>query len=262
MLTEHAKRMQRQADEDWAKAEAEAEYIQRLYPPRPTPPALAYADYRWDHAGRGFRQRDLTVRQVYDRAYVEERYAAIDDAVWLLSARRLDVLEAFAPGRGRLLDFGCGSGRVVQQAVNRGWDAWGCDLAPGAGGRRLTAFEAVRRKWDTVTFFDSLEHVANPDGLVRALSPRVVMVSVPWCHRPDDADWFMAWKHRRPGEHLWHWGRETLDQFFARLGYRPLMHSSFEDEFRPHPDQREPNILTAVYHAPGSQSTPAATARR
>lgn len=64
----------------------------------------------------------------------------------------------------------------------------------------------------------------------------------------------MRWKHRRPGEHLWHWSRDGLDFFMGRLGYRPLMHSNFEDEFRPYPEQSKPNILTAVYRAKSGQT--------
>lgn len=205
---------------------------------------LTAADYL--HTPAGTRQRDLTPRVEYDREYVQSRYAAIDEAVWLLAARRLAVLEAFVPTRGTLLDFGCGSGRGVLQAASRGWDAWGCDLADGPG-RRLAAGVAAGRKWDVVCCFDSLEHVPDPAGLVGAFRPRHLLVSVPWCHYPERWDWFGPWKHRRPGEHLWHWGRESLDRLLGPAGYRPILHSSFEDEFRPNPAQAEPNVLTALF---------------
>ena len=79
------------------------------------------------------------------------------------------------------------------------------------------------------------------------LCARFVMVSVPECHRPNDPAWFMSWKHRRPGEHLWHWSRAGLTAFMRQLGYRELMASNFEDEFRPNPEQELPNILTGIY---------------
>ena len=206
---------------------------------------LKYTDYC--HDPRGFRQFDLTPRVTYDRAYLDARYAAIDDRVRALAARRVWVLSQFVPTGGELIDFGCGTGRVVEAATGK-WASSGCDLV------HPSPFTWLSRgrldwpgRWDVATFFDSLEHVPDPDVLMRELNPTWVMISVPWCHRPGDPAWFMRWKHRRPGEHLWHWGRESLDGFFASLGYRPVMHSSFEDEYRPNPDQPEPNILTAIY---------------
>ncbi len=201
--------------------------------------SLSHEDYVWDRGG--FRQRDLTVRVTYDAAYLESRYAAVDANVRALSAARLRVLEAFVP-HGLLLDFGCGTGRFVQAAAApaHGWDVLGYDLVP-------PWTELPDLTWHAVTFFDSLEHLVDPAGTIQRLDPRWLMISVPWCHHPNDRAWFMRWKHRRPGEHLWHWGRQDLDAFLEPLGYRPVMHSSFEDAWRPNPAQPDSNILTAVY---------------
>lgn len=205
-----------------------------------------YADYH-DPDGCGLRQRELIVTQVYDRAYLDARYWAIDDRVQDLARRRAEILTAFCPDRGRLLDFGCGTGHVVRQARLLRWFAWGHDLTRYSDDFTFLGEWRIGGPWDVVTFFDSLEHLPDPAGVVRQLGAPAVMVSVPWCHYPDRPDWFMAWKHRRPGEHLWHWSRETLDRFFARLGYRAVMWSSFEDGWRANPEQAEPNILTAIY---------------
>jgi hypothetical protein len=205
--------------------------------------APAYADYCWDPAGRGFRQRDLAVTAAYDRDYLDY-YRPIDDKVRALAAARAMLLSACVPARGRLLDFGCGTNRVAEAARGLGWDAWGYDLAPGGGPRVADPFAGP---WDAVTLFDVLEHLPGPDAVVRRLDAAYVLVSVPWCHRPHDPVWFMGWKHRKPGEHLWHWGRHSLDLFFHTLGYRPVLHGAPEDAWRPNPDQPEPNILTAAY---------------
>lgn len=208
---------------------------------------LKYSDYCWD--GPSFRQRDLTVTQTYDAAYLRERYAAIDDKVRALSAARLRVLEAFVPERGWLLDYGAGTFRFVEAAVEAGWHALGYD-AVAADHPHSMRFDRpgwMLPDWRAATFFDSLEHLTDPAGVIRELRPQIVMISVPECHYPEDPDWFMRWKHRRPGEHLWHWRRDTLAAFMEALGYRALMVSHFEDDYRPNPAQAEPNILTAIY---------------
>lgn len=212
---------------------------------------LTESDYL--HTPTGTRQRDLTVRATYDREYLVRRYAAIDDRVRALAARRIEVLNALAgpPANRTLLDYGCGTGRVVEAAELAGWNAAGCDVATARATPVLAPHEAARVRWHAVTFFDSLEHLPDPAATVDTLAPVWVMVSVPWCHHPERWEWFGRWKHRRPGEHLWHWGRETLAAFFAALGYREVMSGCVEDDFRPHPEQPEPNILTAVFRRPG-----------
>jgi len=206
---------------------------------------LTAADYL--HTPTGTRQRDMTVRMVYDAEYVRSRYAAIDDRVKALARHRIEVLTAFSgpPANRTLLDYGSGSGRVVEAAAAAGWNAAGCDVVPGRMG--LAPHEAARVRWQAVTFFDSLGHLVDPAAVVRDLAAGWVMVSVPWCHRPEDWCWFGPWKHRRPGEHLWHWNRDTLAAFFADLGYAEVVSGCVEDDFRPHPGQAEANILTAVF---------------
>lgn len=204
---------------------------------------LTYADYCWD--GPSFRQRELTVTARYDPAYLRERYSAIDRNVRLLSIKRLRVLEAFS-SRGRLLDFGCGTGRFVEAAKWHGWDASGCDVIDGPG--RLPPEECADRGWDVVTFFDSLEHLPDPAGTVKALGAEAVMVSVPNCAMPTNEEWFMnTYKHRRPGEHLYHFSQDGLIGFFRQLGYQCVMISCFEDSYRPRYDERFPNILTGIF---------------
>lgn len=204
---------------------------------------LTYEDYCWDEYGRGFRQRELACRVAYDHKYLD-KYREIDDQVWMLSARRLAVLEAFVPSRGRLLDFGCGTGRFVQLANNQGWQASGYDLVSGPG--RCDSTPELR-KWDVATFFDSLEHLTAPDSAIRALRAKTVMISVPWCHFPDDPDWFMNYYHRRPGEHLWSWNRDSLISLLDILGYRCKLTSNFEDDFRATHHRGLENILSGIF---------------
>ena len=220
---------------------------------------LTFADYV--RCAHGTRQADLTPRVKYDIAYLAARYFAIDDRVRALSCRRLQVLEAFVDvealtkkryGRQpRLLDYGAGTFRFAEAAGGTWrWNAYGYEPAtPDHPLQRKLRGKLDAEPWDVVTFFDSLEHLIDPAGTIRRLSPRWLMVSVPECHYPHVPQWFMTWKHRRPGEHLWHWNRRSLAVFMDCQGYQEVMASSFEDEFRKNPSQPEPNILTAIYRS-------------
>lgn len=200
------------------------------------------ADYI--HTPTGTRQRDLTVTMRYDRAYLEQRYGGIPERMREMADLRARVLSAFQQPPGRLLDYGCGVGAVVDAAQRAGWDAVGCDIVPGPD---VLDPAEVGGGWDVVTFFDSLEHLVDPAAVVASLDARAVFVSVPWCHLPEDQEWFMGYYHRRPGEHLWHWSRDTLVAFFAALGYRCVMTSSFEDVIRLPWKIDQDNILSGLF---------------
>jgi hypothetical protein len=194
-----------------------------------------YTDYVWDRGA--LRQRELVSTCEYGGGYLD-RWRQFEAASRELSARRAQLLHALAPAAYTILDYGCGLGHFVSAARQIGFDAWGFDI----GG-----VEPEANCWDAVTFFDSLEHLTDPADTIKTLSPRIVFISLPECHKPGDPEWFLSWKHRKPGEHLWHWNRWGLDNFMELLNYQPVMHCWFEDEFRPRYDPALPNILTACY---------------
>lgn len=204
---------------------------------------IPYEGYEWDRGA--FRQRDRTPRVTYDAAYLE-RQSGTPESHRALAELRLRVLEAFVPRGGELLDFGCGRGDFLRVARRADWNAWGCDVVPGEG--LLWPEVALRAgPWDVVCFFDSLEHLSDPADVVRTLGARWLYVSLPECHYPDNPDWFMRYYHRRPGEHLFHWNRQGLDEWMGHLGYRPVLHAWHEDRIRTPYDPTLPNVLTAIY---------------
>jgi hypothetical protein len=101
-----------------------------------------------------------------------------------------------------------------------------------------------KKHWPVLTFFDSLEHFDK----LPEFEAWGVIVSVPWYHPALGAEWFYRWKHRRPGEHLWHFTPETLANAMAINGLRPVFIGSPEDAVRKN-DGDWPNILTMVFKA-------------
>ena len=99
-----------------------------------------------------------------------------------------------------------------------------------------------KKEWDVLTFFDSLEHFVD----LPRVNAKCVVVSVPWYHRNAGAEWFRGWKHRRPGEHLWHFNSVTLANVFLKCGMRIVYGGNPEDEVRK-TCGKLPNILTMVF---------------
>lgn len=139
----------------------------------------------------------------------------------------------------RLLDIGCGYGRILKAAVARGAEAWGITVSPEQARRgvrdRLNVlkcdYRSIGREWDgrfgAAIANGSLEHFVQPadaaagrDGDVyrhffttvhRLLDPaaggRLVTTAIHFRRRPDPADWL-----RPPSEFPYrsaefHWSR-------------------------------------------------------
>jgi len=104
----------------------------------------------------------------------------------------LQLLEQKKPGKGRLLDIGCGSGLFLQLAQKKGWKVEGLDFDPKSIARvshrygipvHEGKFQAVRFQpgtLDVITMWDYLEHVEGPVGIITQvrslLAPTGVLV--------------------------------------------------------------------------------------
>ncbi len=153
-------------------------------------------------------------------------------AGWWLYPRPQSMTALPYQGRGRLLDYGCGSGWYARQMRELGWDVTGMDFSAYA------AAEVARRfgiptltgtlphpavgpgSFDVITMGAVLEHVHRPhrliDAAAEALAPGgYLVVSVPnlasWGLRRFGADW---WGLQLP-HHLLHFTPATLRRLLA-----------------------------------------------
>lgn len=184
----------------------------------------------------------------YDQDYVNARYNTYGELNQKMSYLRVGGLVSaigFIPQS--VLDVGYGNGAFLKACKECGIKTYGYDVS----GYPLTDGEFVE-DWlnadvDVVTFFDVLEHFEDPYILKDVKAP-IIMVSMPWCHyspMANNDEWFEAWKHRRPNEHLWHFNHTSLFMFARSIGRRMHTFNNMEDVIRKGPDQRQ-NILTAV----------------
>ena len=93
-----------------------------------------------------------------------------------------DFSRRFLTGRsGKLLDMGCGLGFFVDYVGQfEGWQAFGCELSPAAVryartklglrniiGGRLDEVDLPENSFDIITMWDVLDHLAQPDRVLR-----------------------------------------------------------------------------------------------
>ena len=196
---------------------------------------------------RGILKQSIIARPViYDIEYVRQRYDEYPTTRPLSLIRLRLIRDVVRLGSGaRILDVGYGNGDFLAVCHSFGFRTFGNDVSgyPVPPGTTFVK-DILSNFYECVTFFDSLEHMPNID-FVSCLRTSYLVLSVPWCHYPDDT-WFLRWKHRRPDEHIFHFGRESLCQFMTEMGFETQYVGNPEDVIRKPADDL-PNILTGIF---------------
>lgn len=135
---------------------------------------------------------------------------------------------------GELLDFGCGSGELMEAATAAGFEAWGIDSSDAArdfvrrhrGFRMYAELNAVgAQMFDVVALKHVLEHVPEPLELVRSLSQRLRPGGILYVAVPNVAGWASrvlkdSWSQYGPW-HLYYFSAVTLTALASKAGLRP-----------------------------------------
>jgi len=146
-----------------------------------------------------------------------------------------------------IVDVGYGNGSFLNVCKETIQQTYGCDLSdyPVPEGCTKIDFADISNV-DVVCFFDSLEHF-DDISVIKGLDTKYVFISVPWCHNFNET-WFLNWYHRKPNEHLWHFNKESLVNYFSICGYECIYSSNFEDIIRKNSlANGHPNILSAMF---------------
>jgi SAM-dependent methyltransferase len=137
--------------------------------------------------------------------------------------------------RGRLLDVGCAAGFFLEAAA-RHYDVTGIELSPFAseyarselGLRVLTGDvtdgELEGEKFDVVTLWNTIEHMANPLGALRAIAQlarpgAVLVISTGDASGPLARRDLLNWNLMSPPYHLSFFSPETIDLLLAKTGF-------------------------------------------
>ena len=192
--------------------------------PRPTAAALRYF-YEGTYSGSGTGRAETVQTGVWGR--------------WVARYRLWAVLRACSLGPGRrLLDVGCGYGAFLSHAQrSTGCEATGLDIDAGCLARALdrdridyrcselesTALPAAR--FDVVTFFESLEHHADPVAALKTVRALLKPGGVCVVEVPNfDGAWRRVfgswWLPLLVPQHLVHFTPSTLRRAFEAAGFR------------------------------------------
>src|SRR6266446_4808009 len=178
-------------------------------------------------------------REMPDVRWYEQMYGGRDERLLPLEpGHKYFLADPLAPGGGRLLDIGCGTGNFLAAARVAGYEVAGIELDRNAArfakeqlGLQsvfpLTISEFVDRnaeeRFDVVTFFEVLEHQAAPADFLQKVrtcvrSGGMIALSVPnrerWLTGPDVLDY--------PPNHFSRWNAVALKKFLNTQGFDVL----------------------------------------
>ncbi len=177
----------------------------------------------------------LNYRNMKDEVYISEEKAR------RISARI--VLKKISKYKrpGRILDIGCATGFLLDEAKSEGWEAYGVELSEWAASYarkrfNLNIFEGVLKEarfpydhFDVVVLIDSIEHLPDPKGTLgqvrRILKPDgILCISTPdinsFLSRFLQAKW---WGIKQ--SHLFYFSRKTLANMLEVTGFKAVRYA-------------------------------------
>ncbi len=207
---------------------------------------MEYTVVRCDECGLAFTDPRPTPEAIV--AFYPESYGGMDHDGWqarLEQAYRdrqqhevLAWLAMLRPGRGRLLDAGCGSGDLLEALRTDGWDVLGVEPSAAAAelARRRHGLDVVTGRFETadlppasfdvVTMTSVLEHLHDPRTALRRarelLRPGglVAVLFVPRFDSSEAARFGPRWLALDLPRHLTHFTDETLQTLADAVGLR------------------------------------------
>jgi SAM-dependent methyltransferase len=178
-------------------------------------------------------------RAMPEARWYEQMYGGRDEKLLPLEpGHRYFLTDELAPHLGELLDIGCGTGNFLAAARAAGYSVSGTELDRNAArfakerlglprvlGLTISEFaeEHPHEKFDVVTFFEVLEHQAEPaeflENVKSLLRPQgYIALSVPnrerWLTGPDVLDY--------PPNHFLRWNAAALRSFLSAHGFETL----------------------------------------
>ncbi|MFY9341772.1 MAG: class I SAM-dependent methyltransferase [Planctomycetota bacterium] len=197
------------------------------------------------------------LRDVYDASYWQSAnpktrgyadYASEAELYLKTFRKRMALVSRWLPPRARVLDVGCAAGYFLRVAREHGHDVHGCELSAAIathavrelGGERIHVGlldEAVAAKgwaqqsFDLVTAWDVIEHVPDPQALLRQMRALIKPGGRLLLETQNVASrWARVlgkrWHHYKHDEHLYHFSPDTLRALLRNCGFRELAMTS------------------------------------
>lgn len=175
------------------------------------------------------------ISQYYEsKNYISHQDAASNLTNWVYKLIRKITLKQkvgwineFSKTKGRLLDFGCGTGYFLKAAEANGWEVTGFEpnataLAIAKNKQQLKVYQQIgelesEKKFDAITLFHVLEHIHDLDGTLKILLGKLkqranLYIAVPNFDAHDSKVYKEDWASLDVPRHLYHFTTDTMER--------------------------------------------------
>lgn len=159
---------------------------------------------------------------------------------------KISWIEERGKSKGRLLDYGCGTGYFLKEAQDSGWEITGVE--PNQNARKLaknfglSIFKKIddiedKIKFDAITLFHVLEHVHELRKTSKKLIKRLkkngfLYIAVPNYDSYDSHHYKTKWASLDVPRHLYHFTQESIQHFAKEMNLeiidqKPMVFDSY-----------------------------------
>lgn len=193
------------------------------------------------------------LKELYSTEYYGEEHQrfwpVIEKTITFFRERRIKEIEKFKR-KGRILDIGCGRGRMLYLLNKRGWETYGAELSEKSSryaveklGLKVTHGDFLSSNFpadffDCITLWHVLEHLKDP--LKNLMEIRRILkedgfllIAVPDFGGAQSVFSGKHWFHLDVPRHYSHFTLKTLTTFLDRTGFEMKKVNHFSLEYDP-----------------------------
>jgi 2-polyprenyl-3-methyl-5-hydroxy-6-metoxy-1,4-benzoquinol methylase len=181
-----------------------------------------------DHIGRYYESDEYVSHNSAATGLINQAYKM---ARFFTMRRKVGLLNRLVPGKGRLFDYGCGTGHFLAAAQANGWQVAGVEpnakareeatqrVGQPIGSGKLTDVEL--ESCDAITLWHVLEHVHTLNDTLNQLVSRlrpdgVLLIAVPNVDSLDAQHYRQDWAAYDVPRHLYHFSARTMAQLLKK----------------------------------------------
>jgi 2-polyprenyl-3-methyl-5-hydroxy-6-metoxy-1,4-benzoquinol methylase len=148
----------------------------------------------------------------------------------ITTKQKVELINRYSPGKGSILDYGCGTGVFLTACKKDGWKVQGVEpndkareLAEASVGKTIATSiaELANEQFNVITLWHVLEHIHTLNETISQLISHltqdgVLIIAVPNADSHDAKEYKENWAAYDVPRHLYHFTQPTMKRFLKK----------------------------------------------